>query len=95
MKKIQRTTREAIIYLTSKALVLCGVAAAFAGCAPMYGTPPPPRTYPYYWSDQAPEQVDPLTEPKTKTITKTETKNNTQYEQTAEISTEDGSADRR
>ena len=87
MKKIQRTTREAIIYLTSKALVLCGVAAAFAGCAPMYGTPPLPRTYPYYWSDQAPEQVDPLSDK--------DSKNNKQYEQDPEISTEDDSVDRR
>ena len=87
MKKIKRTTHEAIIYLTSKALVLCGVAAAFAGCAPMYGTPPPPRTYPFYWSDQAPEQVDPITDK--------DSKNNTQYEQAPEISTEDGSEDRR
>lgn len=87
MKKIQRTTREAIIYLTSKALVLCGVAAAFAGCAPMYGTPPLPRTYPYYWSDQAPEQVYPLSDK--------DSKNNKQYEQDPEISTQDNSADRR
>ena len=87
MKKIQRTTREAIIYLTSKALVLCGVAAVFAGCAPMYGTPPLPRTYPYYWSDQAPEQVDPLSDK--------DSKNNKQYEQDPEISTQDNSADRR
>ena len=87
MKKIKRTTHEAIIYLTSKALVLCGVAAAFAGCAPMYGTPPPPRTYPFYWSDQAPEVVDPLDK---KNLEKT-----TPYEQSTEINAEDHSADRR
>ena len=87
MKKIKRTTHEAIIYLTSKALVLCGVAAAFAGCAPMYGTPPPPRTYPFYWSDQAPEVVDPLD--------KKNSEKTTPYEQSTEISTQDDTADRR
>ena len=87
MKKIQRKTREAVFFLAGKALVLCGVAAAFAGCAPMYGTPPLPRTYPYYWSDQAPEQVDPLSDK--------DSKNNKQYEQDPEISTQDNSADRR
>lgn len=85
MKKIQRTTREAILYLTGKILTLCGITAALSSCLVMYGPGPTPR--PDYWSDQAPEQVDPLTNK--------DSKNNTQYEQDSEISTEDDSADRR
>lgn len=83
MKKIQRTTREAILYLTGKILTLCGITAALSSCLVMYGPGPTPR--PDYWSDQAPEQVDPISK----------TTNNTQYEQDPEISTEDDSADRR
>ena len=89
MKKIQRTTREAILYLTGKILTLCGITAALSSCLVMYGPGPTPR--PDYWSDQAPEQVEPLT----KTNTKTKNHNEQQYEQDPEISTEDDSADRR
>ena len=85
MKKIQRKTREAILYLTGKALILSGVVATISCCVSMYG--PAPLKTPDYWSDQAPEQVDPLPDK--------DSKNNKQYEQTAEISTEDGSVDRR
>ena len=85
MKKIQRKTREAILYLTGKALILSGVVATLSCCANMYG--PAPLKTPDYWADQAPEQVDPITDK--------DSKNNTQYEQDSEISTEDGSADRR
>ena len=91
MKKIQRTTREAILYLTGKALALCGIIITFDGCFPVaYGPGPPPQP-PKYWSDQAPEQVDPIT----KTITKTKTANHELYEQTTEINAQDDSADRR
>ena len=87
MKKIQRTTREAILYLTGKALALCGIIITFDGCFPVaYGPGPPPQP-PKYWSDQAPEQVDP--------ITKTKTANHELYEQTTEINAQDDSADRR
>ena len=85
MKKIQRKTREAVFFLAGKALVLCGVAAALSSCMNMYGTPP--LKTPDYWSDQAPEQVDPLSDK--------DSKNNKQYEQDPEISTQDNSADRR
>lgn len=85
MKKIQRTTREAIVYLAGKALTLCGITAALSACLVKYG--PAGEPHPDYWSDQAPEQVEPLT--------KTKTTNNTQYEQDPEISTQDDTADRR
>jgi len=89
MKKIQRTTREAILYLTGKALTLCGVAAALSSCLVKYGPGPTPK--PDYWADQAPEQVDPIA----KTTTKTKTANHELYEQTTEINAQDDSADRR
>ena len=85
MKKIQRTTREAILYLTGKALTLCGIAAALSSCLVKYGPGPNPK--PDYWSDQAPEVVDP--------ITKTKTTNNVEYEQSTEINTQDYSVERR
>ena len=85
MKKIQRTTREAILYLTGKALTLCGIATALSSCVLMYGPGPNPK--PDYWSDQAPEVVDPLD--------KKNSEKTTPYEQSTEISTQDDTADRR
>ena len=85
MKKIQRTTREAILYLTGKALTLCGIAAALSSCLVKYGPGPNPK--PDYWSDQAPEVVDPLD--------KKNSEKTTPYEQSTEINAEDYSADHR
>ena len=86
MKKPQLLLRKAVLLAAGKALALFGVIITCDGCFPVaYGPGPPPQP-PQYWSDQEPEMTNPLNK---------NTENNLEYEQTPDISTQDGSADRR
>jgi len=86
MKKPQLLLRKAVLLAVGKALALCGIIITFDGCFPVaYGPGPPPQP-PKYWSDREPEMVNPLNK---------NTANNLEYEQTPDISTQDGTEDRR
>ena len=86
MKKPQLLFRKVVLKAAGKALALFGVIITCDGCFPVaYGPGPPPQP-PQYWSDQEPEMTNPLNK---------NTENNLEYEQTPDISTQDGSADRR
>ncbi|MBO7546420.1 MAG: hypothetical protein J6T19_06945 [Paludibacteraceae bacterium] len=86
MKKPQLLLRKVVLKATGKALALFGVIITFDGCFPVaYGPGPPPQP-PQYWSDQEPEMTNPLNK---------NTENNLEYEQTPDISTQNGIEDRR
>ena len=86
MKKPQLLLRKVVLKAAGKALALCGIILTFDGCFPVaYGPGPPPQP-PKYWSDQEPEMTNPLNK---------NTENNLEYEQTPDISTQDGIEDRR
>ncbi len=53
MKKSKKLLYKALIFLTGKAIMLCGVAFTTTTCVTKYG--PGPDPVPDYWSDQAPE----------------------------------------
>lgn len=84
MKKTGNIARKAIIFATGKTIALLGIVASLNSCLMKYGSPPPQP--PEYWSDQEPEMVNPLNK---------NTDNNLKYEQTPDISTQDGIEDRR
>lgn len=86
MKKPQLLLRKVVLKAAGKALALFGVIITFDGCFPVaYGPGPPPQP-PQYWSDQEPEMTNPLNK---------NTENNLEYEQTPDISTQNGIEDRR
>ena len=86
MKKPQLLLRKVVLKAAGKALALFGVIITCDGCFPVaYGPGPLPQP-PQYWSDQAPEMTNPLNK---------NTENNLEYEQTPDISTQDGTEDRR
>ena len=86
MKKPQLLLRKVVLKAAGKALALCGIINTCDGCFPVaYGPGPPPQP-PQYWSDQEPEMTNPLNK---------NTENNLEYEQTPDISTQNGIEDRR
>lgn len=84
MKKASIIARKAIVFATGKAITLLGIVVSLNSCLMKYGSPPPQP--PKYWSDREPEMVNPLNK---------NTANNLEYEQTPDISTQDGTEDRR
>lgn len=84
MKKTGIIARKIIIFATGKTIALLGIVASLNSCLMKYGSPPPQP--PKYWSDREPEMVNPLNK---------NTANNLEYEQTPDISTQDGTEDRR
>lgn len=84
MKKASIIARKAIVFATGKAITLLGIVVSLNSCLMKYGSPPPQP--PKYWSDREPEMVNPLNK---------NTVNNLEYEQTPDISTQDGTEDRR
>lgn len=84
MKKASIIARKAIVFATGKAITLLGIVVSLNSCLMKYGSPPPQP--PKYWSDREPEMVTPLNK---------NTENNLEYEQTPDISTQDGTEDRR
>ena len=84
MKKASIIARKAIVFATGKAITLLGIVVSLNSCLMKYGSPPPQP--PKYWSDREPEMVNPLNK---------NTDNNLKYEQTPDISTQDGIEDRR
>lgn len=84
MKKASIIARKAIVFATGKAITLLGIVVSLNSCLMKYGSPPPQP--PKYWSDREPEMVNPLNK---------NTENNLEYEQTPDISTQDGTEDRR
>lgn len=84
MKKASIIARKAIVFATGKAITLLGIVVSLNSCLMKYGSPPPQP--PKYWSDREPEMVNPLNK---------NTDNNLKYEQTPDISTQDGTEDRR
>ena len=84
MKKASIIARKAIVFATGKAITLLGIVVSLNSCLMKYGSPPPQP--PKYWSDREPEMVNPLNK---------NAENNLEYEQTPDISTQDGIEDRR
>ena len=84
MKKASIIARKAIVFATGKAITLLGIVVSLNSCLMKYGSPPPQP--PKYWSDREPEMVNPLNK---------NAENNLEYEQTPDISTQDGTEDRR
>ena len=84
MKKARFIVSKAIVFATGKAIALLGIVVSLNSCLMKYGSPPPQP--PEYWSDQEPEMTNPLNK---------NTENNLEYEQTPDISTQNGIEDRR